>query len=163
MARKTTEFTVGGELYRITQLGAEAGSELYDDIIAAMGPKLAEKFQDAQLAKRVGDAIARLTGDGNAVTDAAKLELVTSFAPLVVELMAAVPKELKRRWRALFLGTTELQTGPVWLNMAEAKLFNDHFAGRMGTMQAWEFACLKHNFLDFLSSKVSSESSDAGR
>lgn len=145
MARKTEVFQLKTDTYRITQLGAEEGSELYDEILATVGSKVAPKLQE-------------LAGLDQENDD----RLETALGALLFDLLATVPKELKRRWRHLFQRTTEVQAGEVWLNMADARLFNEHFAGRYGAMTAWELACLKHNFMDFLPSAPGPGSSDSG-
>ena len=95
-------------------------------------------------------------------SDAARLALAKALGPVVLKVLTTVPKPLKQRWRKLFEENTLVVTNTVELNMAEAKLFDAHFAGRMGAMTAWEMAHLKFNFLDFLPSKPKSESSEAG-
>lgn len=151
MARKTECVKLGKDEYVITQLGGEVGSDLWDDILAAAGPKLLPQLE------RIGPILEQFRGEDltdEAVAKEVSTAMVTAFAPVILDVLTSVPKELKRRWRKLFAENTLVNTGSVELNMAEAKLFDAHFAGRYGAMTAWEIAHLKHNFLgDFLSSK----------
>lgn len=155
MATKTEKFTIGEDTYRITQLGAEVGSDLWDDILAAVGSKVT-----AQLDK-ISGALQGL-GEQGLDKEKAQVAIAAVLGPVLLDVLATVPKDLKRRWRKLFTETTTVITGAAELNMAEAKLFDQYFAGRYGAMTAWELTCLKHNFLGFLPSKPKSGSSDAG-
>lgn len=155
MARKTERVTIGEDTYVITQLGGTVGSDLWDDILAAVGPKLMPQLE------KLGDKLGELKGV-NLESDEAKTAMLLTFAPVIVDVLTTVPKALKQRWRKLFEEQTKLCTGSVELNMAEAKLFDDHFAGRYVAMTAWEMVHLKHNFLSFLPSKPASISSAAG-
>lgn len=147
MATKTETFTLMGDTYRITQLGATVGSDLWDEILAAVSPTLLGKLE--ALIPKMSEA-------------KGEQALIAMMAPAVLGVLSAIPKDLKKRWRKLFLENTELVTGSVNLNMAKAELFDQHFAGRYDAMTAWEAACLKHNFLGFLGSKPKSESSEPG-
>lgn len=140
MATKTETVTLLGDTYRITQLGAEVGSDLWDDILASVGSSLLAKLEGLQ---------AKLAGAN--IKDEATL--LTAVGPVVLSVLAGVPKDLKKRWRKLFLANTVLVTSAAELNMAKAELFDQHFAGRYDAMTAWEAACIRHNFLNFLGSK----------
>lgn len=147
MAAKTETVTVMGDTYRVTQLGATVGSELWDDILAAVSPALLGKLES--LVPKMAEA-------------KSEQDMIAMMAPAVLGVLSTIPKDLKRRWRKLFLENCELVTGSVNLNMAKAELFDQHFAGRYDAMTAWEAVCLKHNFFGFLGSKPKSESSEPG-
>lgn len=156
MARKTERVTIGEDTYVITQLGGTVGSDLWDDILAAAGPKLVPQLD------KLGQLLGALQGVDLEKGDAqVKQRLLLTFAPVILDVVTTMPKALKQRWRTLFAEQTLVCLNSVELNMAEAKLFDDHFAGRYVAMTAWEAAHLKLNFLSFLPSKPSSESSSS--
>lgn len=155
MGRKTERVTIGEDTYVITQLGGTVGSDLWDDVLAAVGPKLMPQLD------KLGGLLAGLKGI-DLESDQAKQAMLLTFGPVVLDVLTTVPKPLKQRWRKLFEEQTKLCTGSVELNMAEAKLFDEHFAGRYVAMTAWEMAHLKHNFLGFLPSKPKSANSEVG-
>lgn len=155
MARKTERVVIGEDTYILKQLGANEGSDLWDDILAAIGPKLTPQLE------KLGETLGTLKGM-DLEGEQAKAKLLMVFAPVLVDVLSSVPKSLKQKWRKLFLANTVLCTGSVELPMGESQHFDDHFAGRYGAMTAWELACLKQNFLTFLPSKPKSANSEAG-
>lgn len=141
MARKTKTVTVGEDTYQLTQLGAVEAHDLYNDLVAALGPKLKELVP--QLA------------------ELAKLEELPAVQVglLVVELKTAIPKALMRELRSAFMRTTRVDKGGVFLDLGAGDIFDQHFAGRMGAIDQWMVECAKHNFAGFLGDSGSSSGS----
>lgn len=137
MARKTETFTLGEDTYRITQLDAEVGKGFYRELMAIA----AKVFETTAL--------------GN-------LEDEAAVAKLMMQLIARLPLELQDRLDKAFAKTTEIQAGPVWLNLAESKQFGEYFAGRyFDALMQWQVTCIKFNYLGFLGSKQPGSSSVA--
>lgn len=140
--KQTRTVTIGPDTYEITPLGASLALDLWFDLAKALGPT----FRDVDFEK--------LT--------ALMLTNKTALANIVVDLIEHLPKELVHDLRLEFAKNTKIQP-PFQLNKGEApfvvmdeKLFDDHFAGRMGAMGLWFTECFKINFSDFLDDAVSS-------
>lgn len=154
MAR-TERITIGPDTLVIAPLGAEVAGDLWDDILAVAGPKLLPQLE------RLGVKLAALQ-DVDLESAKAKTEMLLSFGPVVVDLLTTLPKSLQQRWRKLFAEKTIVSTGSAELNMAEAKLYDSMFAGRLVDRYKWEAAHFKLNYLTFLPSKPASTISDGG-
>ena len=154
MAR-TERITIGEDTYVITPLGATVAGDLWDDIVAALGEKIVPELEglSAKLTSLKGVDLE---------SEATKAALLATFLPVLVKVLATVPKAIQQRWRKLFAEQTTVCTGSAELNMASAQLFDSMFSGRLGARYQWELAHLKLNFFGFLGSKPSAASSDPG-
>ena len=139
MGRKTETIQIGRDTYQITQLGAVDGLEIYHDLIRAVGPSIRSKL----------GSLSDLADE----SDEEKTK--ANVGSLIIEIMENIPKELMRALRIEFTKTTKVKSGELMLQLSEGDLFDQHFAGRYSALTQWLIACLKHNFLDFLSSKDS--------
>ncbi len=143
MAKKTETFTVGEDVYQITQLGVEQGGDLYHDLLKSVGPTIRKKLGNLQELIQEGD----------------ELKTASNVSSFIIEVMENIPKELMREMRAMFKATTNVKVGELFLPLSSGDLFEQKFAGRISAMQSWIITCLRHNFSDFLPSKASAPSS----
>jgi len=138
MARKTIVTTVGADTYELTQIGAVEAYDLYNELVAALGPKISERIGALQELARKKELSEADTG------------------MLILELKAAVPRQLMRDMREAFARGTRVKTGSVLLQLSEGDIFDQHFAGRMTAIDQWMIACMKHNFMGFLGERANS-------
>ncbi len=140
MAQKIERTVIDGIQFELTQLGGVEASDLYGRLAHALGPIIA-------------DALA-----SGVFTLDAELQL----AAMVIKGLSALSPELWLELRIRFSGATKVQAGELLLPLGDGRTlpsggtFDQHFAGRMGHLNRWMMASLKHNFSDFLPSSAAS-------
>lgn len=149
MARNTEVATIGGNQYRITQLGAVAGRGLYKKFVTAVGPLL----RDVVSGPALEDLQKKIAG--TATIQEAELVMMQALAPIMIRAIEDIPGPLFEEMCVTFAGLCVVATGadaagqPLLLPLAT--LFDDHFAGKYSDMTAWLGHCIRVNgFLGML-------------
>lgn len=137
MSRRKKTITIGTDEYELTQIGATESYELYNEVIAAVGPALQARLGEiAGLAK--SDSLDEVQA-----------------AALVLEAKRSISRDLMRELRSAFARNSKARIGSVFLELGEQGVFDQHFSGRMSAIDAWMVACMKHSFMSFLGESTS--------
>lgn len=129
MGRKKKVVTIGDSEYEITQLPATEAYDLYNELVAAVGPVLAEKLPQLQ-----GEELDQV-----------------AIGALTLLAKQSIPRALMRDLRDAFARNSKVRVNGVFLELSERGIFDQHFSGRMPAIDVWVLNCAKHSFMSFLS------------
>lgn len=128
MARKQKSIKIGGNDYKLTQLGALEGRKLWLELVQIVAAPL--------------EKLART--DGGQVDDATMIAAVGA-------LVDKLDTDTAERLYAAFGKHCEVhivdERGDRWPTL-EGMVFDDHFAGNYVAMSQWLGECILFNFLD---------------
>lgn len=137
MARKQTQLTINGTDYRLTQLGAAQGAELWLDLLRvvagpfeALGRSMSSASSDDE-EKATAAGIATVTAAIRSLDHATVNKLYAAFGPATTIRVPGAPGQ-GDRWPTL-----------------DGAVFDDHFAGNYLELTEWLVRSVLFNFLPF--------------
>jgi hypothetical protein len=144
MPRRQEEFTLDGETYRVTQLGALEGRRLMVRFVKGLAPMLEQIKLDFSAVGKGGKA--------GLVGSLLEAQVEKTILPAIGGFLEQLDEKLFEELCDKFARLTEVrvddQHGERWPDLN--KVFDDHFAGRYGHMLRWFLRCLAINGGDFL-------------
>lgn len=147
MRQKFKSQDIAGYRYVVTQLGADSGRKMADELVRALVPVLADLLKALPKSEQAVSA-------GN-VRDFLDLVDPSCIPDMVERAFKALPSERLDSIIEQLAETTDVfGEGYGDAGAPLGRNFDEHFAGRYKAMYQWLFFALKVNFADFFSEKV---------
>lgn len=131
MARSTKTLTIGKSEYKLTQLGATKGAELWLDLLHVIASPIEEVAKAGDLDESV--LVRAITAAVRSLDHATTNRFYAAFGPLTSVLVPARSPGDQDRWPTL-----------------EGAVFDDHFAGQYIALTEWLVQSILFNFFGFL-------------